>query len=124
MQRKFSTQDLYNIRRDAQFKVMMDLVAIDYSLSKHAAFKMMIDKIKNRRCYIECVICENVSKEVWNKVYEGGLFVGYHCEDHKEEFHKTQQSGRHCCDARTSSGDSDIQYEISNGSIGDDATQM
>ena len=86
---------------------MDGLIADDPSLMGNAAIRKMSQKIGKRRCYIDCVICVEVSEEVWKSLYEGDRFVGFHCEDHKEEFHKIQQSGRHCCDNRTSSGESD-----------------
>lgn len=87
---------------------MDELVSDDPSLMGNAAIKRMLQKIGKRRCYIDCVICDDLRKEVWNPMYERDRFVGWHCEDHKQEFHKIQQSGRHCCDTRTSSGDSEM----------------
>ena len=124
MQRKPEICELFRIRQDTRFKVMKDLVSDDPSLNENAAIQRMFEKIRKRRSYVECVMCDKISPEVWNHIYEKDRFVGWHCDDHRDEFHAIQVSGRHCCEVRTSSGQCDILDERYLYSSHDQATQM
>jgi len=88
----------------------MDLLEADKTLLFNEAFMSMLDKLKKRRCYFDCVLCLEIPQDMWDSFYDSDRYVGFHCDQHKDQFHQHQSSARNCCDARSSSGHSEVYY--------------
>ena len=109
MQTRF-TIELFKMKQAVRSDLLDALVRTDLWLTGHPAIQTMHEKISRRRCFLDCVICKNhdLAPTVLNGIYDTDKFIGWHCDDHKDQFHEIQESGRNCCEARISSNDSSI----------------
>jgi hypothetical protein len=48
---------------------------------------------------IECLVCDkNTNPAYWFMTYDDTRNVGFHCQEHREEFHKVEPREYLCCD--------------------------